>query len=452
MTLIKDRSFYRQLARIALPLALQNIITVGVSMTDTVMLGQLGETAISASSLANQPYFIFYLMLCGLSGGSIVLTAQYWGKQDTASISKVTGIALRFSILLAAAVVLLCQLFPEEIMGFYTNEPDVVTEGVKYLRIVSFSYLLSAVTVIYLCVMRSVERVKISLASSIVAFVTNVGLNAVLIFGLGPAPALGVEGAAIATLSARVAEFLIVMIYAAVQNKKWFHLKLSYLVRADGGLLRDFFRYSTPVLLGETCWGVGISMQAAVIGNLGNSASAAANIVGVVQKLTTVLIFGVCDATTVIVGKLIGAGKEEEARAAGSTLVRLSALLGVFSAALALLIGNGAMSAGLFDMENQTAEYVHIMLYGTAAFVFLQSFNATTIVGIMRGGGDTRAAFLMDALTMWLISLPVGLLAGYVFHIPAPFVQILMISDEFVKFFICIWRFKSMKWLTNVTR
>lgn len=260
------------------------------------------------------------------------------------------------------------------------------------------------------------------------------------------------EGAAIATLSVRVAEFLIVMIYAAVQNKKWFHLKLSYLVRADGRPAARIFRYSTPVLLGETCWGVGISMQAAVIGNLGNSASAAANIVGVVQKLTTVLIFGVCDADDGHRRQAHRRGKRGGGQGGRLHPGAAERLLGVFSAALALLIGNGAMSAGLFDMENQTAEYVHIMLYGTAAFVFLQSFNATTIVGIMRGGGDTRAAFLMDALTMWLISLPVGLLAGYVFHIPAPFVQILMISDEFVKFFICIWRFKSMKWLTNVTQ
>lgn len=452
MTLTRNKALYRQLLQIALPLALQNIITVGVSMTDTIMLGQLGETPISASSLANQPYFIFFLMMCGLSGGSIVLTSQYWGKQDVASISRVAGIALRFSVLLAGIVVLLCQLFPIQIMGFYTSEPEVAAQGAVYLRIVSCSYLFSAVSFVYLCIMRSVERVKISLISSAASFAVNVGLNALLIFGAGSIPPLGIKGAAIATLSARAAEFCIVMGYAAVQNRRWFHFKFSYLFRSERGLMSDFFRYSIPVILSETLWGSGISMQAAIIGNLGNSASAAANIVGVVQKLTTVLIIGVCDATTVIIGKLIGAGKEEKAKEAAFTLMRLSILMGAFSGGLVLLIGNGAMSAGIFSMLDKTAEYVHIMLYGAAAFVFFQSLNATVIVGILRGGGDTRAALLMDSLTMWFLSLPLGLLAGYVLHIPAPYVQIMMYLDEFVKYFFCIWRVKSMKWLTNVTR
>ena len=337
-------------------------------------------------------------------------------------------------------------------MGFYTNEPDVVTEGVKYLRIVSFSYLLSAVTVIYLCVMRSVERVKISLASSIVAFVTNVGLNAVLILGLGPAPALGVEGAAIATLFGARGRILIVMIYAAVQNKKWFHLKLSYLVRADGGLLRDFFRYSTPVLLGETCWGGefhagGRHRQPGQLGFRG----------GQYRRRGAEADHGahlrVCDATTVIVGKLIGAGKEEEARAAGSTP------------------GAAERPAGRFfrrrwrcSSETERCPPDCLTWRTKPPSTFTSCFTAPlpssfAVVqrhdhrghharrrGYARGLLNGRADHVADLPCRW------ACWRVMCFTSPRPFVQILMISDEFVKFFICIWRFKSMKWLTNVTR
>lgn len=449
--IVREKSFYRSLGKIAFPLALQNLISVGVAMTDTVMLGRLGEAAISASSLANQLFFIFTFALFGLSGGTIVLCAQYWGKGDKMTISKIMGITLRFSLFAGIVFALIGLVFPRQFMLLYTKDAEVVAGGISYLHFVAPSYLFSAVTVIYLAVMRSMENVKISLVTSITSFLVNIVLNSIFIFGLLGAPAMGVAGAALGTLVARGAEFLIAVGYQIFLNQK-FRFHFHHLFLWDKSLMRDYFRYSGPVILNESLWGAGISVQAAILGNLGKYASAAANIIGVVQRLTTVLIFGVCDAATVLLGKKIGAGDEEGARKEASTFVVLSMALGLVSAVLVLVLGNAAVSAGVFTMTPLTEGYVRMMLYGAGTFVFLQAISAMNIVGIMRSGGDTRAAMLIDVGTLWLVSLPVGLTVGYVLHLDPPLVYICMSCDELLKVIICLWRFKKDKWLHNVTR
>ncbi len=451
MKIIQEKSFYKMLGKIAVPLALQNLISVGVAMTDTVMLGRLGETAISASSLANQLYLIFTFVLFGLSGGTIVLAAQYWGKGDTFTISKVMGITLRISIPLGMLFSMIGLVFPIQFMTLYTKDPDVIVAGAAYLRFIAPSYVLSAVTVIYLAVHRSMENVKISLVTSCTSFIVNLILNPVFIFGLFGAPKMGVPGAALATLIARSTEFVIVVVYHFFINKR-FHFHFSHLFLRDKALLRDYLHYSGPVIMSESLWGTGVSIQAAILGNLGKYASASANIVSVVQRLTTVLIFGVCDAATVILGKKIGSGDEKGAKEAANSFLLLSGGMGVISALLVRVIGNAAVGAGVFTMTNITQDYVHIMLYGASAYVFLQSFTAMNIVGIMRAGGDTRAALVMDSTPLWFISLPVGLIAGYVLRLAPPYVYLMMCCDEFIKVFICMHRFKTGKWLHNVTR
>lgn len=451
MKIIREKSFYKLLGKIAFPLALQNLISVGVAMTDTVMLGRLGETAISASSLANQLYFIFTFVLFGLSGGTIVLCAQYWGKGDKLTISKIMGITMRFAILVGVVFAFIGLVFPRQFMTLYTKDTDVIAAGINYLHYIAPSYLFSAVTVIYLAVQRSMENVKISLCTSITSFTVNVILNFVFIFGLFEAPAMGVSGSALATLIARGTEVSIAMIYHFFINKK-FRFHFSHLFLWDKDLLRDYVRYSGPVILNESLWGTGISVQAAILGNLGKYASAAANIVSVVQRLTTVLIFGVCDSATVLLGKRIGSGNEQGAKAAANTFVLLSGGLGIFSAFLVSLIGQAALSAGIFTMTNITEGYVRIMLYGASVFVFLQSISAMNIVGIMRSGGDTRAALMIDVGPLWFVSLPVGLTLGYVFHLPPPIVYIFMSVDELIKVCICLYRYRKDKWLHNVTR
>ncbi len=449
--LIREKSFYQSLGRIAFPLALQNLISVGVAMTDTVMLGRLGETAISASSLANQLFFIFTFALFGLSGGLIVLSAQYWGKGDTVTISKVMGITLRFSLSVGFVFTFIGLVFPTQFMTLYTKDADVIAAGVRYLHFVAPSYLLSSVTVIYLAAMRSMENVRISMLTSCTSFIVNVILNVILISGLFGAPAMGVAGSALATLIARGVEFTIAVVYATMINKK-FHFYFRHLFEWDKELFRNYFRYSGPVILNESLWGAGISMQAAILGNLGKYASAAANVVSVVQRLTTILIFGVCDSATVLLGKKIGSGDEEGAKTEANTFVLLSAGLGVFSSLLVVILGNAAVAAGVFTMTGITKGYVHIMFFGAAAFVFLQSISAMNIVGIMRAGGDTRAAMVIDVGTLWLVSLPVGLTVGYVLRLPPPYVYLCMSCDELLKVFICLIRYKKDKWLHNVTR
>jgi putative MATE family efflux protein len=451
INIIREKSFYKSLGKLAFPLALQNLISVGVAMTDTVMLGRLGETAISASALANQLYFIFTFVLFGLSGGAIVLAAQYWGKGDKVTISKVMAITLRFSVSIGVIFTLIGLFLPTQFMTVYTKDPDVIKAGVSYLQYIAPSYLFSSITVIYLAIMRSMENVKISLCSSSASFIVNIILNPIFIFGLFGAPKMDVPGAALATLIARAVEFTIAVVYVTFINKN-FHFNIRHLFTRDKALFKDYLKYSGPVILNESLWGAGISCQAAIIGNLGKYASAAANIVGVVQKLTTVLIFGVCDSATVLLGKKIGAGDEKGAKSAANTFVILSICLGLFSSVLVLGIGGTAVSIGIFTMTSVTKGYVNIMLFGAAMFVFLQAISATNVVGIMRAGGDTRAAMLIDVCSLWFVSLPVGLLAGYFFKLEPPYVYLCMSCDEMIKVVLCLWRFKSGKWLHNVTR
>lgn len=451
LRIIREKSFYRSLGKIAFPLALQNLISVGVSMTDTVMLGHLGETAISASSLANQLFFIFTFILFGLSGGTIVLSAQYWGKGDTLTISKVLGITLRISIPAGIIFTFIGLVFPREFMTIYTKDADVIAAGISYLHFIAPSYILSSVTVIYLAAMRSMENVKISLCTSCTSFIVNVILNPILIMGYFGAPKMGVPGSACATLIARIVEFSIMLFYAVFINKK-FRFHLSHLFCWDKELFRDYIRYSGPVILNESLWGTGISVQSAILGNLGKYSSAAANIVSVVQRLTTVLIFGVCDSATVLIGKKIGSGDSEGAKTQANTFVLLSSALGVFSAILVSAFGNFSVSAGIFTMTHITEGYVRIMFWGASVFVFMQSISAMNIVGIMRSGGDTRAAMLIDVGTLWLVSLPVGLTAGYALHLAPPYVYLCMSCDEALKVIICLHRYKKDKWLHNVTR
>jgi putative efflux protein, MATE family len=451
MKIIREKSFYQMLAKIAFPLALQNLISVGVSMTDTVVLGRLGETAISASSLANQLYFIFTFILFGLSGGTIVLSAQYWGKGDKDTISKIMGITLRISVPVGLIFTLIGLVFPREFMTLYTKDADVIAAGTSYLRIIAPSYLINAITVIYLAVLRSMENVKISLFVSCTSFLVNLALNPVLIFGLYGAPKLGVAGASTATMTARTVELLIVVVYYTFIDKN-FRFRFRHLFLHDRDLFHDYIRYSGPVILSESLWGTGVSVQAAILGNLGKYASASANIVSVMQRLTTVLIFGVCDAATVVLGKKIGSGDEKGARLAANTFLVLSSGMGVFSAFLVGGLGSAAISSGIFTMTNITRGYVHIMLYGASVYVFCQSITGMNIVGIMRAGGDTRAALLIDSMTLWFLSLPAGLTAGYLLHLAPPYVFICMCCDEFVKVFICLYRFRKDKWLHNVTR
>ncbi|MCI8622311.1 MAG: MATE family efflux transporter [Provencibacterium sp.] len=444
-----DRSFYRSVCMLVLPMALQNLINVAVHSADVVMLGKLGETALSASSLAGQVQFIMTLFFFGLTSGAAVLTAQYWGKGDLPTIEKIIGIALRFSLVMSFAFMAAVLLFPAQVMRIFTPEPDVIQEGIKYLRIVCLAYPLMGFTMIYLNIMRSVERVVVSTMVYLCSLVANVILNALLIFGLCGFPRLGIQGAAIATLIARALELVIVVFYDRRMNRV-VNFHFSSLWARDRLLFRDFLHFSIPVTLNELMWGLGTSMNAVVIGHLGSAAVAANSVAQVARQLATVIAFGIANATAILIGKAIGENSYDKAQLYAKRLTRLTLITGTLGALIILCVRPFLMET--MNLSELACGYLSVMMFVMSYFVIAQSFNTTMVVGVFRAGGDTRFGLFLDVSTMWGCSILLGAVCAFFLHWSVPAVYIVLLSDEIIKIPLTALRYKSKKWLRNVTR
>ncbi len=447
--ILDTKSFYKMAFALILPMAMQNLLSVGINSIDVLMLGNVSETVLSAASLAGQVQFIMTLIFFGLTSGAAVLTAQYWGKGDISTIEKVMGICMRFSLLIAIFFTVAVMLFPAQIMHIFTTEEPVIAEGVKYLRIIAISYIFMSITMIYLNVMRSVERVLVSTVIYLVSFAVNLGLASLFILGAFGFPKLGIQGAALATVSARAIELICVFIYAKKINKT-INFKFANLFVRDKVIFHDFLVYSIPVTLNELMWGTGVAMNAVVIGHLGSSVVSANSVAQITRQLATVIAFGIANATAITIGKTIGENNTEAAKVYASRFTKLSILAGLFGGLIILIVRPVLMSS--LNLSAQTQGYLSTMMFIMSYFVVAQAFNTTMIVGTFRGGGDTKFGLFLDVSTMWGGSILVGALAAFVFKWSVPVVYIILMSDELLKVPLATWRYKSKKWLNNVTR
>lgn len=444
-----SRVFYRNVFALVVPMALQNLINVAVTSADVMMLGQVGETVLSASSLAGQVQFIMTLFFFGLTSGAAILTAQYWGKGDTRTIEKVLGIALRFSLSTGLVFTLAALLIPAQLMRVFTPEEDVIAEGVKYLRIIAVSYVPMALTNVYLNIMRSVERVVVSTVTYLVSLVTNVALNAVFIFGLLGFPAMGIEGAALATVCARLVELAIVLVYSKAINRT-VRLRARDIFVRDPLLFRDFLTYSVPVMINELLWGAGSAMNSVVIGHLGSAAVAANSVAQVARQLATVVAFGIANATAIMIGKAIGAGDTERAEEYGGRFIRLTLVFGLIGGGIVLAARPILMN--VMTLSAQAQEYLSFMMLIMSYFVMAQAMNTTLIVGVFRAGGDSKIGLLFDCGSMWGGSILLGSIAAFVLHLDLRIVYVLLMSDELIKIPLSFWRYRKKIWLKNITR
>ena len=446
---INWKNFYKQVCLLIIPMALQNLINVGVQAADVFMLGRVGEKVLSGASLAGQIQFIMTLILFGTTSGATVLTAQYWGKKDTRTIEKILGMGMLIGIGGALAFALAAELIPETLLRIYTNDPEVIAEGAKYLRIVALSYVIMAATQVYLYIMRSIERFVIATVVYGASLIVNIIVNAVLIFGLMGFPKMGIEGAAIGTLISRILGLMIVIWYAKFRNKVVrFHL--SDMWNIDKVLLKDFLFYATPVILNELVWGMGSSANTAVIGHLGSAAVAANSVVQVVRELSTVVVFGVSNATAIYLGKTIGERQYELAKAYGRRFAVLSVITGFIATGI-ILVSAPAVSR-FMTLSPEAKSYLMFMFFVMSYFALCQAINTTLVVGVFRSGGDTRFGLRLDATTMWCCSILLGAIAAFVFRASVPVVYVLLMSDEVIKVPITVKRFLGYKWIKNVTR
>ncbi len=444
-----NKSFYKMVFALVMPMAIQNLINTAITSADVMMLGKVGETVLSASSLAGQVQFILMLFFFGITSGAAVLTAQYWGKRDMLTIEKIIGIAMCFAIIVGIVFTIAVLLFTKPIMHIFTNEVDVIEEGVKYLRIIAYTYVPIAISMVYLNIMRSVEKVAISTFVYSNSLILNVTLNALLIFGVGPFPRLGIEGAAIATLITRIIELVIVVVYAKKINKL-ISFRFKYLLIRDVALLRDFLKYAWPVIANELFWGAACSANAIIIGHIGSSVVAANSVAQVTRQLAVVVAFGIANAAAIVIGKTIGENNEKLAEEYGKRFLHLSIYAGILGAGIVLIVRPIVMS--ILTLSLEAKGYLSIMMLVMSYFTFAQSINTTLVVGVFRAGGDTKSGLIIDVVTMWGGSLLLGALAAFVFKWPVTVVYILLMCDEILKIPLTFWRYKSKKWLCNVTR
>ena len=445
----ESRNFYRKVAILVLPMALQNLINTGIASIDVIMLGRVGEKVLSGASLGAQVAFVMNLIVFGLCSGASVLIAQYWGKKDMRSIETVFGISAKLAVLLGLVFMLAAMLAPGFLMKLFTNDPVVIRQGVRYLRLVGLSYPLNALVMIYLNSVRNLGQVRIATFAYLVSLVTNVLVNSILIFGLLGFPALGVSGAAIGTVCARAAELLLVLVYDRKLNPV-FKIKKEFFFRKDKLLEKDFQTYTVPVIANELMWGLGMSTMAAILGHLGSEVIAANSVAQVCRNLATVLGFGVASAAAIMTGNVIGSGDIGLARRNGRRFLLLSLLTGLFGAGVILLVRPVLLATMV--LTEGAAENLSFMLYVMAAYVIFQTVNTTAVVGIFRGGGDTRFGFFLDVGFMWGIGILGGFLSAFVFHAPTFVVIVFLLCDEELKLPITLLRYRTYKWLKNVTR
>lgn len=445
----EKQAFYRMVFMLVLPIAMQNLINTAVSSADVVMLNYVSQEALAAVSLATQITFILNVIFYGVSSGASVLTAQYWGKKDYRTIEKIMGITFRISLSVSAVFAAGAIFVPRMLMKIYTGDEALIKEGVMYLRVVGISFMFMAISMMYLNIMRSMERVVLSTVTYFISFIVNIILNATFIFGLFGAPKLGVMGVAIATTSARFVEMMICII--DTRRSRTVKFRLKYLIEKNTELVKDFFKYALPAMGNELMWGTGFSMYTVIMGHLSSDAIAANSIIQVARNLVSVVGFGMANGSAVVIGKAIGEGRADAAKVYAKRLMRVTLISGLVGAALLVLVRPFVLNfAG--DLTETAQGYLSIMLWINVQYVVGMIMNSFLICGVFRAGGDAKYGFYCDTIALWLVFVPLGALCGYVLKLPVMWVYFVICMDEFGKLPFNLFHYYKRNWARNVTR
>ena len=442
---VRDRSFYKKVFVILIPIVMQSIINQGVNMMDTIMVGKLGEASISASSLANQFYNIFVFLCMGISAAGVVLSSQYFGAKDLRTVRRVFDLSLQIVVVSGLVFAVLTLLFPEGIMSIFTKEQDVIELGAGYLRVTAFIYLPHGISLVLSNIMRSVSNARLGLYVSIASFVVNIGANYIFIFGKLGAPAMGVMGAAVGTLIARAVEFTFCTVYLMKYEKVLGYSFRGLLKSPSKELFQEFRRLGMPAVISDSILALAASAVSIILGHMGKEIVSAYAIVTVMDRMATVAIMGVASASGVIIGQSVGEGEFERAQKEGCTFLILSVLVGLVGGILVLTLGE--WSIGLYEITPSTVQITVSMMQASAIVVFFQSIQSALSKGILRGGGDTKFLMVADIIFQWVASIPLGALAGLVLKLDPFIVLIVLRIDFIIKSVWLVLRLKGGKWI-----
>ena len=442
-----DKELYKKMIKIAVPISLQSLITVGINLMDTIMLSEMGDAQLSASSLAGQFITLFMIFCMGIGMGASVLTSRFWGMKDINSLKKAVTIMLRVCFVFSAVFTVATIVSPRLIMLIYSNEADIIDYGIKYLKWMIPTYFCMGFSLTCTIVLRSVGQVRIPLVCSVIAFFVNVFFNWVFIFGKLGAPRMEIEGAALGTLISRCFELLFICGYFFFADSR-IRYRMRDLFMKCRDLVREYIRVSIPVLISDGLLAFGNNAVGMITGRMGKAFVAANSVTVVVQQLSSVLTTGVSNASGIITGHTMGQGDYKKAQKQGYTFFILGAVIGLVAAAIIFVLRSPIIE--YYQVSDEAKVIAYDLMYAIMFIMVFQSTNTILTKGVLRAGGDTRFLMVGDILFLWVASIPLGAVAGLVLGLPAFWVYTFLKIDQIIKCVWCFFRLRSGKWLKNI--
>lgn len=445
----KDKSFYKTLFPLLIMVALQNIVAYSVNMADNMMLGSYSQNALSGAATVNQIFFLVQQITLSIGEGFVVLGAQYWGQKRLDPIRRLTGIALKLGVICGVVIILICSLIPHQVLTIFTNDPEIIAEGVAYLGIIKYTFILFIITNVLMAALRCVETVNISFYISIVSLLVNVAINYALIFGRFGMPEMGIRGAAIGTLIARVIELAIVLIYMLKIDKKLQLFKGNFL-KYDRELKKDYTKVEIPVMLSQVLWAVSVPFQTAILGHMSSDAIAANSVATTFYQYLKVVVVAMSSSSAVMIGAAVGRGDMRRIKSDARTLAVIDLLIGV-ALGVALFVLRGpllsmySLTEGAMTMANQLIIVMSFIMVG-------MSYQMPVSMGIIRGGGDTKFVMIMNMVSTWAIVIPLSFMSAFWWQWSVVGVVIMIQSDQVFKGLPTFIRFRSYKWVKKLTR
>ena len=444
----KNKVFYSTLLTIAVPIVIQNLISSSLNLVDNVMIGQLGETYIAATGLANQIFFIMTLMLFGGNSGISIYIAQYWGNKQYDKIKSVLSIGLVFALMISSVFFILGFVFPQQVLGVLSKDAAVIREGANYMRIVSLSYVITAISFAFGFSARGVGKPKLPMIASVVSLLINTVLNYMLIFGHFGFKAYGIEGAAIATLIARVVE-LIIIIYGVYRFIPVLSVSVSDFLGIKKETVKSVGKTALPVIFNEFFWSLGMTAYALVYARIGTDAVAAVMISNTVNNLFMVVGFGLGNASAVMLGNALGAGEIKRAIEYNKKFLALSILLGIVIGGLITLTAPFIVTK-LYKLTPESYKITQMTLQILSVFIAFKFYNTIIIIGTLRSGGDTLFSMILEISCVWLIGVPLALIGAFVLKLPVFWVVALVNIEEIFKVLLGLPRILSNKWAKKI--
>lgn len=447
--MVKDRKFYQTFFSIAVMVILQNVVSLGVNMLDNIMLGRYGEAALSGVTAANQIQFIYQQLLIGIGDGIVILSSQYWGRKQIKPIKKISSIGMRFMLGICLLLFLLASFFPEGMIGLFTNDREIIAEGAKYVSVIRFTYLFFGITNILLSTLRSIQIVKIAFYLSLSTLAINGCLNWIFIYGHLGFPRMGATGAALGTLVARMAELLWLILYLA-KKEKILYLKFRDYLTVDRSLVKDYFRLCAPIILIQSLWGVNTALQTAVLGHLSRSVIVANSMASNLFLLVKSVAIGASSTASVIIGKAIGEGNKKALCQYARTFQVMFLCMGAICAVILFLLTEPVLS--LYNFTEQSEYYARAFLHILCIVMVGMSYQMPVNSGIIKGGGDTKYAMILDLISIWCIVIPVSFIVAFVLDASPIIVVCCLNMDQIFKCIPAFIKVNFGHWARALTR